>query len=121
QRDLWLGFLAALGRIDEHQYARDPTLRSLVDVVPFGMPTEPPLSAGPVLKGVVEGIGRDDRVLLWGGGIWDWLDPLTVIRAVAALPRDDVRLFFLGTRHPHPGMREMPVARRARELADELR
>ena len=57
-----------------------------------------------MLKGVVAGIGENDRVLLWPGGIWNWFDPLTVIDAVAELARrrDDVRLFFLGLRHPNP-------------------
>ena len=43
-------------------------------------------------------------MLLWPGGIWNWFDPLTVIDAVAELARrrDDVRLFFLGLRHPNP-------------------
>ena len=37
QRDLWLGWLAALGRLDAVEHGRDPTLRSLIDVVPFGI------------------------------------------------------------------------------------
>jgi len=42
QRDLWLGFLAALGRVNPRTYGDDPTLRRLIDVVPFGLPDEPP-------------------------------------------------------------------------------
>ena len=34
QRDLWLGALLALGRIDQDAYNADASLRSLVDVVP---------------------------------------------------------------------------------------
>jgi len=54
---------------------------------------------------------------LWGGGLWDWLDPITAIRAVemAAQQRSDLRLFFMGTRHPNPvtpPMRRMEEARR---------
>jgi glycosyltransferase involved in cell wall biosynthesis len=122
QRDLWLGALLALGRIDQDAYDVDASIRRLVDVVPFGVEPAPPSATGPVLKGVVPGIGPDDRVLLWGGGIWDWLDPLTVIRAVERLTqgRDDVRLFFLGLRHPNPGVLQMEMERRALALADEL-
>src|SRR6266516_7308843 len=92
QRDLWLGGLLALGRIDQSLYDSHPSLRSLVDVVPFGIEVEPPRSSTRVLKGVVPGIGTGDKVLLWGGGIWNWFEPLTVIRAVAriALERRDV-------------------------------
>ena len=38
-------------------------------------------------------------MLLWGGGIWDWLDAPTVIRATARLP-DDVHLVFQGVKRP---------------------
>ena len=122
QRDLWLGALAALGRIDFEQYERDPTLRALVDVVPFGVEPEPPRHTKQVLKGVVPGIRESDVVLLWGGGIWNWFDPLTLIRAVGRIAerRDDVKLFFLGVRHPNPLIEEMAMAAQAVALADEL-
>jgi glycosyltransferase involved in cell wall biosynthesis len=59
-------------------------------------------------------------VLLWGGGIWSWLDPLTVIRAVARLAelRDDVRLYFLGITRPNPDRADM--TQRAVKPADKL-
>ena len=31
------------------------------------------------------GIGNDDKVLLWGGGLYNWFDPRDAIRAVAEL------------------------------------
>ena len=122
QRDFWLGMLGALGRIDSGQYARDPTLRELIDVVPFGLSAEPPRKTKHVLKGVLPGIGPDDRVLIWGGGIWNWFDPLTLIRAVARLAerRGDVKLYFLGVRHPSPETPEMAMTDRAVDLAREL-
>lgn len=122
QRDLWLGVLTALGRIDLDRYERDPALRDFVAVVPFGLEPGEALAPRPVLKGVVPGIGQDDRVLLWGGGIWNWLDPLTPIRAVAELSerRGDIKLFFLGVRHPGSGEAGMEMAQRAFQLADEL-
>jgi glycosyltransferase involved in cell wall biosynthesis len=102
QRDLWLGMLGALGRIDRDVYRRDPTLRGLIDVVPFGLPAAAPVPGARVLKGVWPGIGEDDRVLLWAGGIWNWLDPLTPIRAMelVAQRRPDVKLLFLGRTRP---------------------
>ena len=122
QRDLWLGHLAALGRLNPATYDADPTLRALLDVVPFGVPAEPPQRTRPRLKGVVDGIGPDDRVVLWGGGIYNWFDPLTLIRAVEVLGRrrDDVRLFFLGMQHPHPDVPEMRMSLAARALSAEL-
>jgi glycosyltransferase involved in cell wall biosynthesis len=121
QRDLWLGSLLALGRVDHDSYAADPSLRDLIDVVPFGIEPEPPLP-GAAIRGVVPGIGEQSRVLLWPGGIWNWFDPLTVIRAVAELRRSgtDLWLVFLGIRHPNPGVPAMEMTRRAIALADEL-
>jgi glycosyltransferase involved in cell wall biosynthesis len=122
QRDLWLGGLAAAGRLELELYHSDASLRELIDVVPFGLEPAPAAASEPVLKGVVPGIRETDRVLLWGGGIWNWFDPLTVIEAVAELARnrDDVKLFFLGVRHPNPAVEEMSMTRRALELAREL-
>jgi glycosyltransferase involved in cell wall biosynthesis len=73
-----------------------------------------------VLKGVVPGIERDDKVVLWGGGIWNWFDPLTVIHAVHRLERPDVKLYFLGTRHPNAAVPEMRMATQAADLARDL-
>jgi glycosyltransferase involved in cell wall biosynthesis len=122
QRDLWLGVLGSLGRLNRDEYERDPSFRSLIDVVPFGLPADPPAKRGRALKGVVPGIGAGDRVLLWGGGIWNWFDPLTPIRAVAQLAerRDDVKLYFLGVQHPNPETEEMGMDAAAVELAKEL-
>ena len=122
QRDLWLGSLAALGRLTPERYGADPTLRSFIDVVPFGIPQDSPQARGRVLKGVIPGIRDGDKVLLWGGGIWNWFDPLTVIRAVAELAkrRDDIRLYVLGLKHPNPDITEMAMTRKAVELAEEL-
>jgi glycosyltransferase involved in cell wall biosynthesis len=122
QRDLWLGALGALARLDRDRYARDPSFREFVAVVPFGIQSERPKPGPPRLKGVLPGVGATDRVLLWGGGLWDWLDPLTPIRATAKLleHRDDIRLVFLGVRHPNPLVRETDMTRRAMQLAEEL-
>jgi glycosyltransferase involved in cell wall biosynthesis len=122
QRDLWLGVLTALGRIDLDRYERDPALSDFVAVVPFGLEADEPRASGSVLKGVVQGIGKGDKVLLWGGGIWNWLDPLTPIRAVAELSprRPEVKLFFLGVRDPGSGEAGLEMTERAVQLADEL-
>ena len=122
QRDFWLGQLAALGRVNPVNYDADETLRSLIDVVPFGVPETPPVRTRPAIKGVVPGIGPDNKVLLWGGGIYNWFDPLTLLHAVDRLRRRraDVRLFFLGLRHPNPDIPEMRMAVAARDLSDRL-
>lgn len=123
QRDLWLGFLAAQGRINPYTYLEDKTLRRLIDVVPFGLPPEPPRHEKQVLKGVWGNIAQDDKVLLWGGGLWQWLDPLTLIRAMARLveKRQDVKLVFPGSRHPYKErVPDMEIRQQALQLSQEL-
>jgi glycosyltransferase involved in cell wall biosynthesis len=122
QRDFWLGQLAALGRVNPVTYDEDQTLRALISVVPFGVAETPPVRTRAAVKGVVPGIGPDDTVLLWGGGIYNWFDPLTLLRAVDRLRRrrPDVRLFFLGLKHPNPDIPEMRMAVEARALSDRL-
>ncbi len=123
QRDWWLGLLEQAGRINPHTYSADPSLRSLVDVVPFGLPSEPPRARRAVIRGVWPGISAEDLLLLWGGGLWEWLDPLTAVRAVDRLVEEGwerVRLVFPGTRHPNPDMPEMPLRAQTMALSDEL-
>lgn len=124
QRDFWLGALAALGRVNPATYDEDPTLRSLIDVVPFGVDASRPASADgrPVLRGVVPGIDAGDDVLIWAGGVYNWFDPLTLVRAVeqARSTRPRLRLFFLGMVHPNPAIPSMAMATEVRRLAEGL-
>ncbi len=122
QRNYWLGVLTALGRVNPQTYDTDPTLRALIDVVSFGLPNVPPQHHRPMMKGIVPGIGHDDRVLLWNGGIYNWLDPLTLVRAMAQITkqRDDVRLFFIGVKHPNPRVHPMRMTTDTMRLSDEM-
>lgn len=122
QRDLWIGHLASLGRVNPRTYDDDEDLERLIAVAPFGVPSAPPVHHARVIKGVTPGISPDDRVLLWGGGIYNWFDPLTLLGAVDVVRRrrPDVRLYFLGTKHPNPMVPQMRMATAARELSDRL-
>ncbi|MDG2305935.1 MAG: glycosyltransferase [Candidatus Binatia bacterium] len=123
QRSFWLGMLTAAGRVNRANYETDPVLERLLAVVPFGVPDAVPEKGHPqVIKGVVPGIGKEDSVVLWAGGMWNWVDPLTLIRATAKLreTRTDVKTLILGGRHPNPEIGEMEMAQQARALAAEL-
>jgi GT2 family glycosyltransferase/glycosyltransferase involved in cell wall biosynthesis len=122
QRDFWLGQLSAMQRVNPYVYDGDESLQRLLGVVPFGVPDEPPQRTGPGIRGVIPGIGADDKVLIWGGGIYNWFDPVTLIRAVDKLRRrvPNVRLYFLGTKHPNPDVPEMRVSWEARQAAIDL-
>ncbi len=79
QRRFYLGFLAALGRLNPRRVETDPTLGGLIATVPFGLPEELPPHQ-PVLPARHEG-GR--RLLF--GGLYDWYDPWTLLDALARL------------------------------------
>ncbi|HEX8153715.1 MAG TPA: glycosyltransferase [Thermoanaerobaculia bacterium] len=44
-----------------------------------------------------------DNVVIWGGGVWEWLDPRTAIEAIVQLNAEGVRskLLFLGRARPN--------------------
>lgn len=123
QRDMWLGRACALGLMEPEELDRDPTWARRMAIVPFGLHL--PATAAPRagLRQQVSPVGQEDPVLLWGGGIWDWFDPLSLIRSMPRLierhPR--VRLVFMGTRHPSPDVPMPRMLAHARALADELR
>jgi glycosyltransferase involved in cell wall biosynthesis len=121
QWDYWIGRLCALGRLNPDQYGKDATFRNLLGVVPFGIPSEPPRHNGPGAKGVIDGIGSNDTLLLWCGGIWQWFDPCTLIRAMAGAARErpDIKLLFIGIGRPD-NKPEAPIVAEARQLAREL-
>jgi hypothetical protein len=122
QRDLWVGALMALDRLRADDLGREGAADRLIRVVPFGLPDVDPVATATPLRERF-GIPVDATVLLWGGGIWNWFDPLTVIRAVTAF-RDagdlDVHLVFMGVQHPNDKIVELEMAGRAIALADEL-
>lgn len=120
QRDLYLGMMLAERLIDGARAAADPSLRSLIDVVPFGLPGEPAaLTAGGGARDHFPAIGADDEIVLWNGGIWPWLDPATAIRAIGeiAARRPGVRLVFMGAASQVPAQR---ATESARAVAAEL-
>ncbi len=121
QRDLWLGHMSALGRVNFASYRQDVTLRKLIDIAPFGIPADPPPSGPGAIKGVIAGIDAGDQVLLWAGGVYNWFDPVTLIEAVDqltdVLPR--LRLVFMGTKHPSVADLSTVVLGQAIELATE--
>ncbi|MCA0345577.1 MAG: glycosyltransferase family 4 protein [Actinobacteria bacterium] len=122
QRDFWLGQLSAVSRINPLVYDRDPSLRSLLDIAPFGISNTPAVQTRHAIKGEVEGIDLDDQVIIWGGGVYNWFDPLTLIRAVSQLvaSHPKLRLYFLGVKHPNPDVPAMRMAAETMRLSDEL-
>lgn len=112
QRDMWFGFMAAQGLLAQRsQSFAEP--QHLIGLAPMGIEPEDPEHKNRVLRGVVDGIKRDDFILLWTGGLWDWFDPLTIVKAAEAARQDNpkIKLVFLGMRHPNSKMPDMQTAK----------
>jgi glycosyltransferase involved in cell wall biosynthesis len=124
QRDLWLGSLLEAGRINPRTWDADSSLRRLIDVVPFGVSDLPPPIRQPQDRARISP-QLDERasVLLWAGGIYNWFDPLSLIRSVARVHSEfpNIRLVFMSTTHPNQGVPgRMWMPERAHSLADQL-
>ena len=118
QRDFWLGMLAASGRITPGRYDEDPDLNELIGLVPYGIPAEAPVRSGRGVRSELEGVGPDDPLFVWNGGIWQWFDPDLLVLAVARLRHEipNVRALFMGVRRP--GSAPTQEARRLEALID---
>lgn len=121
QRDLWIGFLMGQKIISPLLYDRDPSLKDFIGVVPFGISSNKPKKNGAGLKEKL-GLHPDDKVILWGGGIWNWFDPLTLIKAMKIISKErtDIKLVFMGVKPPDPLAPNMSMAQEAMQLAREL-
>ena len=91
-----------------------------ITVVPFGYPSAPPERTRDAVRGVMAGISRGDFLLIWGGGVWDWLDPITLVDAMAIIRDQEprIKVLFLGIQAPSGGIpaRGEQLVRKARDL-----
>ena len=123
QKDLLMGALMSLDRLNPAALDFSESADELVSVVPFGIrEDEPGTPAGPVIRGKEGTIREGDILLIWGGVISNWYDPLTLLEALAGARLEDPRLklYFLSTRHPNPLTPGFEMARRAEAAARGL-
>jgi glycosyltransferase involved in cell wall biosynthesis len=120
QRHFWLGHLTALGRLTPSLYDNDPTVKSLLAVAPFGLPGKPPQKTASPIRGRL--VANTDKVIIWAGGVYSWFDPLTLLHAVDRLrhKHNNVRLLFLGMKHPNPEVPQMDIGAQTRVLSEQL-
>lgn len=91
-------------------------------VVPFGIPDPVPPSDRRPLRQHFPQIRDDDKIVLWWGAVWKWLDAETPIRAFAALAssRPDLKLVITAGTPPNPNNQRFDAVTDARELARQL-
>lgn len=121
QKDMWLGFALSGGATSPVTYSSFP-LYERIGLLPMGINLDElkqPYDISTLQKRVPS-IKKSDFVILWTGGIWDWFDALTPIEAVRKLVEDgydDIKLVFLGTKHPNENVPEMKETVAAYKIA----
>ena len=124
QRDFWLGGLLTNGRIPVSATS-DPELRNLIDVVPFGIDPAPIPVVTPGrlnLTAAIPALAGAERIVVWPGGIWDWIDSEIVMKAMRILAHRSpgIHLVLFAGTHPSDGHVETSAAKKTRALANEF-
>jgi len=118
QRDFWTGYVTANGLFKPSNFSQKKLLDNFL-ICPMGT------SVGPKPKKLLLreklGLAKDDFVLIWTGGIWDWFDGRLVVQAMSLIKDPKVKLVFLGTKHPNSIYTdEMSETVATRKLAADL-
>lgn len=99
-------------------------VRPPIRIVPFGIDPRPEAASdgGHPLRERFPQIGPGDKVVLWWGSLWRWLDAESAIRAVASIAsaRPDVKLVFTAGRPPNAAAARHSALAEASALAAEL-
>jgi glycosyltransferase involved in cell wall biosynthesis len=121
QRDYFTGMMMNLGLITRRVYRQDASLGRIVRLAPHGVKQGLPGHNKSVIRGVYPGVGGDDKLIVWNGGILQWYDPITLVRAMAIIcqKRSDVKLVFVGG--AYPGLGAMGLGKRHEETVELAR
>jgi glycosyltransferase involved in cell wall biosynthesis len=100
QKDLLIGQMTILGLLDK---------LTAISILPFGLSKAKPYKNHTVIRG--SKIKETDFLLVWGGGIWDWFDPFTLLDALSKLAgqREDIKVYFPGMNPPSPDSRKLAI------------
>lgn len=116
QRDFYTGILSDQKLIDPNVYQQSPDIKKLISLVPFGLSKDKlPVLNIQTVKSKIPNLKENDKIIYWGGGIFNWFDPLSIIKAIEQISktRGDIKLFFLGVKHPNPKIKQMEIAKRS--------
>jgi glycosyltransferase involved in cell wall biosynthesis len=114
QRDLTIGMLLASGALAPALIDDDAGLERFLLTVPFGPTSE----VEPVERATTPGRLH----LVWPGGLWDWLDPVGLVDAIALARANgaNVTAELWGARSPDPLVPPSRGSALVRERAGEL-
>jgi len=122
QKDFYLGLLSDRRLINSTSYLESPDFSKFISILPFGLSADQPVAKNKKrLEEKFPQIKKTDKIIYWGGGIWNWLDSLSVVKAVEQISkkRGDIKLFFLGVRHPNPKIKDMEMAQKTLDYCEK--
>jgi len=95
QRIYLLGALSSLGQINPSNFKQ-----SSISVIPTLIDTDFKKYKTLKLRGNI--FDRDDKIILWLGGIYPWFDPSPLINAMPTVIKNiqNAKLLILGAKHP---------------------
>ncbi len=124
QKDFWVGYAFSANAAKPSEYSGQP-LYDKFGEVPMGIDLAElkTKSDTSILSKRIKEIRKNDFVIVWTGGIWDWFDGVTPIKAINNLVKEghtDIKLVFLGTKHPNEDVPAMSETKIAYDLANKL-
>jgi glycosyltransferase involved in cell wall biosynthesis len=101
-RDYYLGALTLIGKLDPKIYLKDPEFKSIIDIVPFGMPSIRPKKGKHFFREKLPGVKKNDFIILWGGTLANWYDVETPLKAMKRICQrhPKIKLIFTGFANP---------------------
>ena len=124
QRDFWMGYAFAADKTSPSLQSARP-IDSYLGICPMGIDLNEiaNMKKLDLLSQRIKSINKDDFVIVWTGGIWDWFDAITPIDAVnkcLETGNKKIKFVFLGTKHPNDDVPAMAETEIARKHADKL-
>ncbi|MCR4316041.1 MAG: glycosyltransferase [Planctomycetes bacterium] len=121
QRDFYLGLLAGVGRLNPATLETSALLEDFIGVVPHGIQEELPARRGKTIQQIERRIKARDFVLLWGGSLSNWFDPITLLGAMKLLREktDRIKLWFMASKHANPSLPAHNIVRETAQRAWE--
>lgn len=125
QKDLFLGSMMTLNRVNPDILDCTPTLEDLISIVPFGLSEEEEEEERDslnVLKTQFPKIKDNNIIFLWGGVLSNWFDPIILIRAFseALSENPNIKLVFMSTKHANPLLPEFDMVKKAIQISDDF-
>lgn len=117
QRDFWTGYITANGLFKPSNFKQKQMLDNFL-ICPMGTGVGP-IPDTMLLRSSLKGIKKDDFVLVWTGGIWDWFDGQLIVKSMSLIKDPSIKLVFLGNKHPNSiYTKETAETTATRKLAD---